>query len=132
MESHYGLILRETDRRIKEALSEQNCDQNSRFFGAFYNSDGIAMVKQTVYRLMTMLSGWINEESVYYADALLEERILNGLSFVEKKQHSDGLFDYETCNFDSPPDTAFIMKKILPTFIFMMKTGKYPALAKRF
>lgn len=131
MESHYGLILRETDRRIQQALHEQEWDAESRFFGGFYDQNGIVMVKHAVYRLMTMLSGLMNEKSVYYASRPLEERIAAGLAFVEKKQHADGLFDYETCNFDSPPDTAFIMKKILPVYLYMKNTGKCTAFQSR-
>lgn len=131
MESHYELILRETDRRIQQALQEQELDKANRFCGGFCNQNGVVMVKHTVYRLMTMLSGLMNERSAYYASGMLEERIAGGLAFVEKKQHENGLFDYETCNFDSPPDTAFLMKKILPTYAYLNKTGMYQALQKR-
>ncbi|MEN6417301.1 MAG: hypothetical protein ABFC73_00105 [Clostridiaceae bacterium] len=131
MESHYGLILHETDRRIEEALLEQERDRTCRFFGAFSNADGIVMAKHAVYRLMTMLSGLMNEDSAWYASDTLKERIDQGLSFVEKRQRANGLFDYEICNFDSPPDTAFILKKILPTYAFLKKTGKYEAFEAR-
>ncbi len=131
MESHYGLILHETDRRIKEALLEQERDRTGRFFGAFSNADGIVMVKHTVYRLMTMLSGLMNEDSAWYASDTLKACIDQGLSYVEKRQRADGLFDYEICNFDSPPDTAFILKKVLPTYAFLKKTGKYAAFEAR-
>ena len=51
------------------------------------------------------------------------ERILSGLSFVERNQHEDGLFDLIKCNFHSAPDTGFNLKELLPCLYYLRDQG---------
>ena len=114
MRAHYEKMIRDNDRRVKISLRIQNMDAQSEFCGGFPDADRLYDVRHTLYRVKSMTAAYCNEKSVYFQSELLEERILAGLSFAERNQHEDGLFDLIKCNFHSAPDTAFSMKELLP------------------
>lgn len=119
MLEHKRILINGTDERIEKALTQQEMRQEHRFYGGFYDSYRVVMVKHTVYRLMAMMAGYCHEASRYYRSSELAQRMTIGLEFVGKRQKESGLFDYEKCNFEAAPDTAFILKKMLPAYEYM-------------
>ncbi|MDO4294520.1 MAG: hypothetical protein Q4C65_15045, partial [Eubacteriales bacterium] len=130
MRKHYEKILEGTDSRVKKCLRVQVTDQNSPYCGGFPDENDLIQVKYTVYRLTTMTAAYSNRESRYYHNAKVAERILLGYDFVERFQHEDGLFDYINCNFHSAPDTAFIVKRMLPGLHYLRGTKRDEAQEK--
>lgn len=114
MRKHYEKIVEGTDKRVKKCLRTQIMKKESPYYGGFPDENDLLQAKYTVYRLTTMIAAYSNEDSTYYKDETVGKRILLGLDFVKRCQHENGLFDYITCNFYSAPDTAFIIKRILP------------------
>lgn len=113
---HYKKMIADTDKRVARTLEIQNTDKNSRFCGGVIEeASGIYQAKSTIYRTTALLAAYLNRESVYYRSEEVRERICLALSFIERNQHENGLFDYITCNFFSAPDTAFCIKKLIPT-----------------
>ncbi|MGN0747194.1 MAG: hypothetical protein ACI4ML_11005 [Aristaeellaceae bacterium] len=114
MRAHYELILRDTDRAVEQSLRMQNLTEGSPWYGAFSQPDGVYQAKYAIYRVAGMIAAYCNQGSRYFHDALILDRIMKGLDYIDRAQHDNGLFDYVTCNFFSAPDTAFCIVKLIP------------------
>ena len=101
MRAHYETMIRDNDRKVKKALRIQNRDDKSAFCGGFPDEDGLYHARYALYLLKNMTAAYCNEQSVYFKNEGVAERVLSGLSFVERNQHEDGLFDLIKCNFHS-------------------------------
>ena len=119
MKNHYEFILKDTQELVSESMWRQITDEKDENAGAFLDNDHILDAKYTIYRTASMISLYCNPDSTLYQDEELFHRIMLGLSFAVKMQKESGLFDYVTCNFDSAPDTAFCIKKLMPIFFFL-------------
>lgn len=124
MRKHYEKIIEGTDRRVKKCLRIQVMNESSPYYGGFPDENELLHAKYTVYRLTTMTAAYTNADSSYYHDELVAQRVLLALDFVAGCQHEDGLFDYIPCNFDSAPDTAFIIKRMLPALHYLSGTDR--------
>lgn len=120
MREHYRVILQDTERHVERSLQIQNLDVSSPYCGAFTEPAGYYQPKFAIYRVAGMISAYCNEETRYYHDPLVLERIHLGLGYVERQQHENGLFDYVSCNFFSAPDTAFCIVKLIPHYRYLL------------
>ena len=114
MKTHYNRILRDTEKSVERSLEIQNRIESSPWYGAFSQPDGVYQAKYAIYRVSTMIAAYCNRETKFYHDGTVLRRIHQGLDYVQRVQHENGLFDYVTCNFFSAPDTAFCVVKIIP------------------
>ena len=119
MRQHYRKMTEENDRKVKRALRMQNMDPQSRFYGGFPDEEDLFDAKYTIHLLASMTAAYSNEDSVYYQEEQVADRVLTGLDFVERYQHEDGLFDLINCNFHSAPDTAFNLKGMMPCLHYL-------------
>ncbi len=119
MREHYEFILKDTEELVYESMCRQIVDRADKNYGAFLDDNHILDAKYTVYRISSMISLFCNSDSTFYMKRDIYDRIIAGLEFAEKMQHENGLFDYVTCNFNSAPDTAFLIKKLMPIFFFL-------------
>ena len=119
MRRHYRKMTADNDKKVRRALRLQNMDTQSRYYGGFPDGDTLFDVKYTIHLLASMTAAYSNENSVYYHDEQMADRVLAGLDFVERYQHEDGLFDLINCNFHSAPDTAFNLKGMLPCLHYL-------------
>lgn len=126
MEKHYQKMILDTQDRVVKSLQIQILDRESPRYGGFADPTGIVQAKYAIYRLASMVAAYCNEDTCFYRDERVFDRIMTGLSYVERVQHDSGLFDYITCNFFSAPDTAFCVKKLLPVYQYLKarKEGK--------
>ncbi len=120
METHYKKIVEDTDKRVQKALRIQIQELSNPDDGGFPDEYGVIQAKYAIYRVVPMISAYYCMESCFYQKKSLISRILSGLKFVERCQHSNGLFDYVLCNFNSAPDTAFCMKKLIPCYEYLV------------
>ena len=119
MEKHYQIILKDTEELVYESMRQQIMDEGSPNVGAFLDDNHILDAKYTIYRTASMIALYCNSDSSLYRDEALLNRIRLGLGFAKKMQHDTGLYDYVTCNFNSAPDTAFSIKKLMPFFFYL-------------
>ena len=83
MRAHYETMIRDNDRKVKKALRIQNRDAQSAFCGGFPDEDGLYHARYALYLLKNMTAAYCNEQSVYFKDERVAERILSVLSFVK-------------------------------------------------
>lgn len=124
MRKHYEKIVKDNDGRVKKALRIQVMDENSPYHGGCRDERDLMDVKYTIYRVYDMTGAYCNSDSAYYRDAELARRIVLALDYVARFQHTDGLFDLISCNFHSAPDTAFIVKRMLPVLHYLRGTER--------
>lgn len=119
MEQHYQRILKDTQERVYDSLQVQIMNPENPKYGAFIDEKGIVQAKYTIYRLSSMIAVYCCRDSHFYRKEDIAERIMPALAYVRRVQHENGLFDYVTCNFNSAPDTAFCIKKLMPVFFYL-------------
>ncbi len=125
MEKHYQKMLKDSEERAIVALQSQILDENNSRYGAFADVNGIVQARNSIYSVAHLALVYCNEDSRFYHDEAVLERILLGLKYVRSVQHENGLFDYVTCNFNSAPDTAFCVAKLIMMYLYLTK--KYDA-----
>ncbi|MBQ7358914.1 MAG: hypothetical protein IJW63_02325 [Lachnospiraceae bacterium] len=125
MEKYYQRMLKDANERVVRALQRQILDENSSRYGGFADGNGMVQAKNSIYEVAAMAVAYCNEDSHYYHDEVVLERILLGLKYVRSVQHDNGLFDYITCNFFSAPDTAFCVVKLIMPYLYL--SNKYNA-----
>lgn len=124
MRKHYEKIVKDNDQRVKKALRIQVIDESSPYHGGCPEENDLMDAKYTIYRVYDMVGAYSNSGSVYYKDESLAKRIELALDYVARYQHEDGLFDLIRCNFHSAPDTAFIVKRMLPVLHYLKGTQR--------
>ena len=121
MKAHYARVVRDTEKRVAHALSKQNLDKNSPYYGAYVMPNGVYMQKHVLYQLASLSAAYCCKDTKYYHDERILESMLIAFDYVDSTQHENGLFDYITCNFFSAPDTAFCIGIILPMYRYLRK-----------
>lgn len=116
MKAHYIKMIKDSEAMVKRFLPEQVLDPAAEYYGGFCDPDGLIQAKFAIYRINTMMGVFCNAESKFYKSAELAKRISLALDFVHNVQNESGLFDYIDCNFNSAPDTAFCVKRLLPSW----------------
>ncbi len=116
MKAHYERVLRDTEKRVQQALRTQNLDKTSPYYGAYVMPNGVYMQKHALYQIATLSAAYCCKDCRYYHHEEVLNSMLLGLDYVDSTQHENGLFDYITCNFFSAPDTAFCIGIILPSY----------------
>lgn len=126
MITHYWRILKDAEKRAERSLRLQ-VKVPGPFQGGFLDEHGLVEGKFAIYRITTAVGVYCNPDSCYYQDLNLFKMIQAGLEFVKRCQNEFGRFDLISCNFDSAPDTAFCVKRLLPAFHYLALHGKTEA-----
>ena len=125
MKRYLQYLLEGGEQRVDYLLAYQVMEAEDRNYG------GIAMreraypqAKSTIYRITPAICCYVNPASRFYKDSEVYDRIILALKYIRSKQRESGCFDLENCNFDSAPDTAFCVKRLLPLYRIV---ERYPA-----
>ena len=111
---NYESLLNQLDSQVDTLLRRQVLDCSSSEYGGIVNPpDGMAG-GTGVSSASAMGYAYLLEGSRYYGDSLLVERILLLTEFGRRVRRPSGCFDLIITNFDSSPDTAFLVKAIGP------------------
>lgn len=125
-------LVQDEELRARHFMQNQITDQNSAQFGGFVEDGRYwCQPKSTLYRLTTLLSLYHTPQSCFFHDAAARESIAAGLDYAARFQRENGTFDYLDCNFASAPDTAFCVKRLLPSFRCLQKSHSAPVTGKR-
>jgi hypothetical protein len=125
MKRYHQYLLEGAEQRVDSLLTYQVLREEDRNYG------GVAMrersypqAKSTIYRITPAICTYVNPESRFHENEEVRTRILLALNYIRGKQRESGCFDLENCNFDSAPDTAFCVKRLLPLYRIL---ERYPA-----
>jgi hypothetical protein len=112
--SDYHRAVDHLDTALAEKLDRQILDTDRADAGGLYAPAlGFAGASTGSEALLTQLViGYVTEDSRYYEDDEILDRIRLAAGFHRRVQRPSGLIDLHECNFDSPPDTAFHVAEI--------------------
>ena len=121
-EAFFFRLVQSNDKRISDLLDSQDMDKGSATFGAFQDKFGIFHPGGAASLIYHLMAGYFIYESRYYGDAALIDPCRKAAEYLESVQYEDGTFDLLTTNFNSPPDTAFIMEPVCVVLSVLHKT----------
>ena len=109
----YRVLISELDNQVEQLISTQVMDRSRPDVGGFVSDDGLAggsgVGSATFFGYAYLLP-----ESRFFQDAELRSRIDAATRFAQVARRTSGRFDLVTTNFDSAPDTAFVVQAIAP------------------
>ncbi len=108
----YEELVQKLDTQVPAIFPRQVMDKSREDYGGFV-SDGVA-APTSVSTLSTLGYAYLLPESKYYLSDEILARIVAGTDFGRKARRESGCYDLITTNFDSSPDTGFMVKAIGP------------------
>lgn len=116
-------FVRRNDLGVERYLELQNTDPESRWRGALAGATGLHEAGSASGVLVAGAAAYHHPDSKYYHDATLRKRLKLAADHLIRVQTSDGNFDLLVTNFNSPPDTAFIMRNVATAAFLAQKNG---------
>lgn len=107
-------LINLNDQQIKDMISSRIADKSHPDFGGFANGYDIVNEQGTAIFVKMALCALTTPESAFYHDATLTRQVNEALLWLLKVQHPDGTVNLYSTNFNSPPDTGFIVKWLGP------------------
>jgi hypothetical protein len=105
-------VVRRHDGSVEQTLAKQNNDPQSPWPGAAPDADGLYHAGSAGAILNDLTAAFVCPQSRYYNDRALVERIKKAAGFLERGQSADGNISLITTNFNSPPDTGFVVHNV--------------------
>jgi hypothetical protein len=102
-------IVQRHDGSVERLLKSQITDPTSRFAGTSEDSSGLHTAGAAGGALTAFSTAFLQPASRFYRDALMLERSRLAAGFLERAQSADGNVDLLSTNFNSPPDTGFVV-----------------------
>ncbi|MCC5930964.1 MAG: hypothetical protein JJU28_17090 [Cyclobacteriaceae bacterium] len=115
-------LIHLNDDQIKEALKHRISDADHPSFGGFADAFDIVTSHGTANFIKMALCSLLSPESNYYHNTVLSSQITDATRWLLKIQNADGSIDLHSTNFNSPPDTGFIVKWLGPPCKMLMES----------
>jgi hypothetical protein len=97
---------------VRTMLAAQVTDTSSRVRGGLPDPTGLHHATSAGGAIETFAAAFIHPRSVFRGDPVLLERIRLAAGFLERFQSPQGNIDLLTTNFNSPPDTGFVVHNV--------------------
>lgn len=112
---HRKEMLLDLDEQIAARLKRQITNEGDPRYGGFWTKRVQFHVepRESGFFLGDMVAAFVTEDSRWYLSDVLAEAIRRDLRYMREHQRPDGCFDISTCNYASPPDTAFMVNAML-------------------
>lgn len=105
-------VVEANDRAVTNGIAAQAMSKTHPFFGGIPDSTELYHTRHAGRFMQQAVAAHFCETSRYFGDDTAKERIQHALSFLENAQSSDGNIDLLTTNFNSPPDTGFVVHSV--------------------
>jgi hypothetical protein len=102
-------IVRDHDRGLQKALDAQVTDSNSPWRGAAPDRWGLYHCGSAARILRDGAAAFFHPDSQFRGSETLARRMTLAIGFLGRSQGRDGNIDLLTTNFNSPPDTGFVV-----------------------
>ena len=109
----YAPLVGELDQQVEGVLTRQVLDAESPYCGGFMDGDRL-VGSQSISAVAALGYAYLLPESRHYRSEVLLERILLAAEFARRHRRPSGCFDLLITNFDSAPDTGFVVQAIAP------------------
>ena len=108
----YKKIVDETDKLADEYIPNQVDDPKRPDFGGYFSPEnGCCDACHVGTGMVAHIFGccYFSKGSKYYNDDEMKTRLINALGFIKSQVRESGFIDLPNNNYDSPPDTAFMI-----------------------
>ena len=106
------LIVADHDVKLQETLNRQVTDLQSPWRGGIPDQWGLHHCGAAARLLRDGIAAFIHPQSRFHRDETLLNRIELAAGFLDRSQGPDGNIDLITTNFNSPPDTGFVVHDV--------------------
>lgn len=103
-------LIQQHDQAVESYLRAQMTDRSSRWFGRIPDATGLHQPGSAAGALLTYRAAYQHPTSRFHRDGLIRERMKLSADALGAAQTPDGNFDLLITNFNSPPDTGFIVR----------------------
>lgn len=111
-----GKFLREVveanDSAVARGMEAQVLNAGHPFRGGIPDSNDLYQAGVTGRFIQQAVAAYFCETSQYFGNGTVVDRLRLALSFLEGAQSNDGNIDLLSTNFNSPPDTGFVVHKV--------------------
>lgn len=111
----YQTLVKNLNANLQKALQNQVMDQNRPDYGGFFHPNhgfaGPSHVGNSSF-IQRLSLAYLIPESRFHADPEILNRILISIDFQKRSTRPTGFVDIPQTNFDSPPDTGFILQQL--------------------
>ncbi len=115
-------LVRKNDEAAARYL-EQQVTAGDRWRGAVRGNDGLHSHGGTAGLLNALGTGFLYEGSRYHNSGEALERLRLAAGFISRTMSADGNIDLLTTNFNSPPDTGFVVHGLAPLLRLARQRG---------
>lgn len=116
-------VVTRHDNTVSRYLAAQVTDPGSRHCGGMPDRDGIHHPGSAGGLANAYTAAFLHPRSKYHKDPALLERIRLAGAFLTRRQSPDGNLDLLTTNFNSPPDTGFVVWNVAEAASIARKYG---------
>jgi hypothetical protein len=102
-------LIARHDREVERLLRLQITDPASRFAGTMEDASGLHSAGAAGGLLTASATAFLQPASKFHRSSLLVERARLAATFLTRAQSPEGNIDLLTTNFNSPPDTGFVV-----------------------
>ena len=105
-------VVERNDAAVRAALQSQITDPASPNRGSVPDQFGLHSAGSASGVVETLAASFVHPRSAFHRSAVLLERIRIAAGFLERAQSPQGNIDLLTTNFNSPPDTGFVVHNV--------------------
>jgi hypothetical protein len=122
------------DASVERLLRSQITDSASRFAGTMEDASGLHSPGAAAGLLTACATAFLQPASKFHRTPLLLERSRLAVAYLERMQSPEGNLDLLTTNFNSPPDTGFVVHNVGSAACLAQRAGarEWVALMERF
>ena len=117
-------VVRQNDRGVESILRLQITDPGSRWRGGSPDKFGIQEPGSAGGVLATTTAAFLHPGSKYYKNRLLVERMKLAAGYLERAQSPEGFLSLLATNFNSPPDTGFVVHGVASAACLAQRAGE--------
>lgn len=116
-------IIQTHDLNVERLVRVQITDPKSRWRGVVPDEYGLHHAGTGASLVDAFLTAYLHPRSKYYQDSNLLERVRLAADFLARTQSPEGNIDLLTTNFNSPPDTGFVVRALCPSVKVAQRAG---------
>jgi hypothetical protein len=105
-------IVERNDTAVRSVLQAQVTDPASPNRGSVPDQFGLHSAGSASAVVESLAASFVHPRSAFHRSAVLLERIRIAAGFLERAQSPQGNIDLLTTNFNSPPDTGFVVHNV--------------------
>jgi len=102
-------VVHAHDERLARLLDAQVSDSGSRWYGGVTDGRGLHGPREAAHLLQEGAAAYYHPASRFHGSQDLYAGMERAVAFLERYQHEDGNIDLLSTNFNSPPDTGFVV-----------------------